>query len=258
MEDRTSERRPDRRGTTAELVDISWVARRLTAAMRELNARLRVAGVTDEDASMLPIGVDADTLGRMELSTWRTDAGDFDILTDLPELSQASSLRDFYPPMLEIAQRTWSLRQRVRGHSGERTIARAWEWPALQLWHGGLVTQQVVVDAVALLRVLLRAADEGLLGVGAVAEDEVEEVVIGPTDDVGAHERVPSPGRRILDVHGGGTASTRVMIGPPPQITAGDSPSASRSWAMTAWFPQRREVSCRSDRSRRRPPAVVG
>lgn len=40
--------------------------RRLTAAMRELNARLRVAGVTDEDASMLPIRVDADTLGRME------------------------------------------------------------------------------------------------------------------------------------------------------------------------------------------------
>ena len=36
MEDRTSERRPDRRGTTAELVDISWVARRLGVSERHV------------------------------------------------------------------------------------------------------------------------------------------------------------------------------------------------------------------------------
>jgi hypothetical protein len=32
----------------------------------------------------VPTRIDKDTLGRMEISTWRTDAGDFDVLTDLP------------------------------------------------------------------------------------------------------------------------------------------------------------------------------
>lgn len=57
---------------------------RLSAAMRELNARLRVAGLTDAEAAALPTQLSADTLGRMEISTWRTDAGDFDVLTDIP------------------------------------------------------------------------------------------------------------------------------------------------------------------------------
>jgi len=30
------------------------------------------------------VPLDADMLGRMEISTWRTDAGDFDVLTDIP------------------------------------------------------------------------------------------------------------------------------------------------------------------------------
>ncbi len=29
--------------------------------------------------------VDAETLARLEISTWRTDAGDLDVLTDLPD-----------------------------------------------------------------------------------------------------------------------------------------------------------------------------
>src|SRR5215217_148556 len=41
-------------------------------------------GLTDADAAALPTPLDADTLGRLEMSTWRTHAGDFDILTDLP------------------------------------------------------------------------------------------------------------------------------------------------------------------------------
>ena len=52
--------------------------------MRELNARLRVKGLPDEEAAALPTRLDADTLDRMEISTWRTDAGDFDVLTDIP------------------------------------------------------------------------------------------------------------------------------------------------------------------------------
>jgi hypothetical protein len=53
--------------------------------MRELNARLRVAGLTDAESRQLPTRVDATSLHQMELSTWRTDAGDFDVLADLPD-----------------------------------------------------------------------------------------------------------------------------------------------------------------------------
>lgn len=78
-------------GAVRPTVDLDCLARRsaenldyLAAAMRELNARLRVEGLSDEDAAMLPTQLDRDTLGRMEISTWRTDAGDFDVLTDIP------------------------------------------------------------------------------------------------------------------------------------------------------------------------------
>lgn len=58
---------------------------RLVAAMRELKARLHVEGLTDAEATALPIVLDASMLERMEISTWRTDAGDLDILTDIPD-----------------------------------------------------------------------------------------------------------------------------------------------------------------------------
>jgi len=57
---------------------------RLAEAMRELNARLRVEGLSDEEARALPLPLDADSLARMDISTWRTDAGDFDVLTAIP------------------------------------------------------------------------------------------------------------------------------------------------------------------------------
>jgi predicted nucleotidyltransferase len=78
-------------GARRPTADLDCVARRssgnfdrLAAALRFLNARLRVHGLTDEEAALLPTRIDKDTLGRMEISTWRTDAGDFDVLTDLP------------------------------------------------------------------------------------------------------------------------------------------------------------------------------
>jgi len=78
-------------GAMRPTTDLDCLARRsrenfgrLADAMRELNARLRVEGLADEDAARLPVQLDADTLGRMEISTWRTDAGDFDVLTDIP------------------------------------------------------------------------------------------------------------------------------------------------------------------------------
>lgn len=78
-------------GAVRPTVDLDCLARRgalnlsrLASAMRELNARLRVGGLSDEEATALRTPVDADLLGRMEISTWRTDAGEFDVLTDIP------------------------------------------------------------------------------------------------------------------------------------------------------------------------------
>lgn len=53
--------------------------------MGELNARLHVEGMTDEESSALKIPLDGSWLARMEVSTWTTDAGDLDILTDMPD-----------------------------------------------------------------------------------------------------------------------------------------------------------------------------
>ncbi len=78
-------------GARRPTADLDCLARRsrdnlerLAAALRELNARLRVHGLADDEASRLPINLDSETLARMEMSTWRTDAGDFDVLTELP------------------------------------------------------------------------------------------------------------------------------------------------------------------------------
>lgn len=58
---------------------------RLAAAMRELHARLRVEGLSDVEAAALPVQLRGATLARMRISTWRTDAGDLDILAEIPD-----------------------------------------------------------------------------------------------------------------------------------------------------------------------------
>jgi Nucleotidyl transferase AbiEii toxin, Type IV TA system len=55
----------------------------LAGALRELNARLRVAGLTDEEAKLLPVQIDSRTLLDLSVTTWMTDAGPFDILAGL-------------------------------------------------------------------------------------------------------------------------------------------------------------------------------
>lgn len=57
---------------------------RLASAMRELGARIRAEGVSDEEAKALPLPLDGWTLANHELSTWTTDAGWFDVLTNIP------------------------------------------------------------------------------------------------------------------------------------------------------------------------------
>jgi hypothetical protein len=56
---------------------------RLAEALRELGAFLRVGGLSDDEARALPTRLDAVTLSRLEISTWRTYAGDLDVLTVL-------------------------------------------------------------------------------------------------------------------------------------------------------------------------------
>lgn len=56
---------------------------RLAGALQELRARLRVSGLTDEESAALPIHIEG-ILRQGDFSTWRTDAGDLDILKTLP------------------------------------------------------------------------------------------------------------------------------------------------------------------------------
>jgi predicted nucleotidyltransferase len=58
----------------------------LASALRELKARLRVAGMSDAEAKALPIQVDGIMLETTVNSTWTTDAGPFDILAELKDL----------------------------------------------------------------------------------------------------------------------------------------------------------------------------
>lgn len=77
---------------------------RMAAALRELNARLRVGGMSDEEARLLPVQIDADTLETAGMSTWMTDAGGFDILAGL----EAADGR--LVPYEELAERATVLR----------------------------------------------------------------------------------------------------------------------------------------------------
>lgn len=56
---------------------------RLAGALRDLHARLRVGGMSDEEARTLPVQIDATTLDLAGMSTWMTDAGPFDVLAGL-------------------------------------------------------------------------------------------------------------------------------------------------------------------------------
>jgi hypothetical protein len=56
---------------------------RLASAMRELHARLRIAGMSDEESRQLPVQLDGAMLASAEMSTWMTDAGGFDVLPGL-------------------------------------------------------------------------------------------------------------------------------------------------------------------------------
>jgi hypothetical protein len=58
---------------------------RLAGALRELNARLRVYGMSDEEAKQLPVQLDSRGLRQMGLTTWMTDVGPVDFLDGLED-----------------------------------------------------------------------------------------------------------------------------------------------------------------------------
>lgn len=61
--------------------------RRLADALIELGARLRVGGMSDDEARQLPLHLDAVTLAAFGSSTWTTDAGPLDLLMELRDPS---------------------------------------------------------------------------------------------------------------------------------------------------------------------------
>ena len=60
---------------------------RLAEALREIGARLRVAGMSDAEAKALPLRLDGVTLAGFGSSTWMTDAGPLDLLVELRDPS---------------------------------------------------------------------------------------------------------------------------------------------------------------------------
>ena len=70
---------------------------RLSAAMR-LGARLRVGALSDDEARALPVQVDGRMLAASKLLTWRTDAGDFYVLTNLPAGTGSGSVMRTWRP----------------------------------------------------------------------------------------------------------------------------------------------------------------
>lgn len=88
-------------GAHRQTLDIDVVPRstdenlqRLAAALRELGARLRVGGMSDDEARQLPVTVDAATLRSFVSSTWMTDAGPVDVLGDLPVVGGRRAYED--------------------------------------------------------------------------------------------------------------------------------------------------------------------
>jgi hypothetical protein len=78
-------------GATRPTKDLDCVVRqerqnldRLGSALRELGARLRVGGLSDEEARLLPLQLDGASLAGGQMWTLRTDAGDLDVLANIP------------------------------------------------------------------------------------------------------------------------------------------------------------------------------
>lgn len=92
-------------GATRLTQDLDCLIRRSRAnlvqvaeALVELGAHLRVSGMSDEEMAALPVRIDAEALARSDISTWRTAAGDLDVLADIPaQGGKRRSYEDLFP-----------------------------------------------------------------------------------------------------------------------------------------------------------------
>lgn len=73
---------------------------RLASALIELGARYRVEGLSDAEARGLPTRIDRQTLRNAAISTWRTDAGDLDVMTEMPV---ADGVRRHYDELVDAS-----------------------------------------------------------------------------------------------------------------------------------------------------------
>ena len=88
---------------------------RLAAALVDLGAFLRVGGLTDDEARALPTIIDGPSLRGMEISTWRTDAGDVDVLRHLRNEAGGA-----------LPSRIWSTGRSPSRFSRSTFSSRAW------------------------------------------------------------------------------------------------------------------------------------
>lgn len=81
---------------------------RLADALAEANAELRI-----EDGTTVRFPLDAESLATLELSTWRTDHGDIDIIRGIPD-SSMTDLADYERLATNaISANAWTLKIKV-------------------------------------------------------------------------------------------------------------------------------------------------
>lgn len=117
---------------------------RLAAAMRELNTRLRVEGMSDEQAKKLPHTIDGRTLSRAEIATWMTDAGALDILKDIPDRDGHPQRYEDLAARAQIVQTTDDVQLRVAGLGD---IIASKEWAGRPKDHAALPELYALRDA---------------------------------------------------------------------------------------------------------------
>jgi hypothetical protein len=77
---------------------------RFAAALKEMNARMRASGLTDEEASELKVPLDGRWLADQKLTTWRTDAGDIDVMITMTDLTGNRHPYEHFEPRSELQE----------------------------------------------------------------------------------------------------------------------------------------------------------
>ena len=106
---------------------------RLAKALNELGAFYRVGGLTDDEARALPTVIDRHTLLNSTITTWRTNAGDLDIMTEMTvgpgrprtyhDLYDASSVATLRGGPLRIAALDDIIASKRHAHRGKDQAA---------------------------------------------------------------------------------------------------------------------------------------